>query len=133
VLTILVAKPVFLPAVPYDSPKFFRKIQYISTLSELAENVPLTQIDIAPAVYQYASRPQLSNFFLNQTPNRENLKYERQIILPLKEHACMFGVPLEDLMGEFGENGGIPRVVKDCVEYLRECGMTTSVPSGFPI
>ena len=35
-----------------DSPKFFRKITYIDTLSELSCHVPLTQIDIPPAVYQ---------------------------------------------------------------------------------
>jgi hypothetical protein len=34
------------------SPKFFSKIVYISTLSELAYHVPLTQIDIPPAVYK---------------------------------------------------------------------------------
>lgn len=33
------------------SPKFFRKITYIDNLSELACHVPLTQIDIPPAVY----------------------------------------------------------------------------------
>ena len=42
-----------------SSAKFFRKIEYISTLSELAYHVPLTQIDIPPAVYQCVqlSRP----------------------------------------------------------------------------
>ena len=40
---------------PLCSPKFFRKITYASTLSELASYVPLTQIDIPPAVYQYVS------------------------------------------------------------------------------
>ena len=35
------------------SPKFFRKITYITTLSALAFQVPLTQIDVPPAVYQY--------------------------------------------------------------------------------
>lgn len=52
---VKVARPSFL-SLPYlfqCSPKFFAKIQYIRTLSELAEHVPLTQIDIAPAVYQY--------------------------------------------------------------------------------
>lgn len=34
------------------SPKFFRKLTYVQTLSELAYEVPLTQIDIPPAVYQ---------------------------------------------------------------------------------
>ena len=37
---------------PSHSPKFFRKITYINTLSELAYHVPITQIDIPPAVYQ---------------------------------------------------------------------------------
>ena len=35
------------------SPKFFRKITYVDTLSELASYVPLTQIDVPPAVYQF--------------------------------------------------------------------------------
>ena len=35
------------------SPKFFRKITYVTSLSELAFQVPLTQIDVLPAVYQY--------------------------------------------------------------------------------
>ena len=35
------------------SPKFFRKILYVETLSELAYHVPITQIDIPPAVYKY--------------------------------------------------------------------------------
>lgn len=34
------------------SPKFFRKLQYYNTLSELAIYVPLTQIDIPAPVYQ---------------------------------------------------------------------------------
>lgn len=38
---------------PIGSPKFFRKITYIDTLSDLATQVPLTQIDIPPAVYKY--------------------------------------------------------------------------------
>ncbi|KAI0337465.1 Rho GTPase activation protein [Trametopsis cervina] len=87
------------------SPKFFRKITYVNTLSDLAVQVPITQIDIPPAVYQ------------------ENLKYERQITMPTTTHADLFGVPLEELMGFDGEKGGIPRVVKDCIQYLRETGL----------
>ncbi|PFH48610.1 hypothetical protein AMATHDRAFT_149485, partial [Amanita thiersii Skay4041] len=87
------------------SPKFFRKITYIQTLSELAFHVPLTQIDIHPAVYQ------------------ENLKYESRITLPVHTRSNIFGVPLEALMGFYGEKGGIPRVVKDCIQFLRETGM----------
>jgi len=87
------------------SPKFFRKITYVNTLSELAYLVPLTQIDIPPAVYQ------------------ENMKYEREIKMPVPSRADLFGVPLEDLMGYDGEKGGIPRVVKDSIMFLRETGM----------
>jgi len=35
----------------------------------------------------------------------------------------MFAVPLEDLMGYDGEKDGIPRVIKDSIQYLRETGM----------
>ena len=54
--------------------------------------------------------------------DRENLKYEKQIVLPTPTHADLFGVPLEELMGYDGEKGGIPRVVKDCIQYLRDTG-----------
>ncbi|CAE6487177.1 unnamed protein product [Rhizoctonia solani] len=87
------------------SPKFFRKITYVSTLSELARHVPLTQIEIAPAVYN------------------ENLKHERTITLPSTVPSSLtFGVPLEQLMGPDGEASPVPRVIRDCVEYLRSEG-----------
>ena len=105
-----------------SSAKFFRKIEYISTLSELAYHVPLTQIDIPPAVYQCVqlSRPR---HFLFKTNCRENAQYEREIVLPMPVRSSVFGVPLEELMGYDGEKGGIPRVVKDCIQFLRETGM----------
>lgn len=34
--------------------------------------------------------------------------------------SLVFGVPLEDLMGYEGERGSVPRVVKDCAQFLRE-------------
>lgn len=43
-------------------------------------------------------------------------------MLPTPTHADLFGVPLEELMGYDGEKGGVPRVVKDCIQYLRETG-----------
>ncbi|KAI0051443.1 RhoGAP-domain-containing protein [Auriscalpium vulgare] len=100
------SKMLFSLAGAFISPKFFRKITYIDTLSDLAHHVPLTQIDVPPAVYQ------------------ENLKREREIRLPIPTHANLFGVHLEELMGYDGEKGGIPRVVKDCIQYLRETGLT---------
>ncbi|KAJ3903086.1 hypothetical protein F5879DRAFT_961223 [Lentinula edodes] len=87
------------------SPKFFRKITYLDTLSELAYHVPLTQIDIPPAVYH------------------ENSKYEKKITLPIPTPSSTFGVPLEDIMGYHGEKGGIPRPVKDAIQFLRDTGL----------
>ncbi|KAF8811575.1 Rho GTPase activation protein [Phlegmacium glaucopus] len=100
------SKMLFSLAGAIISPKFFRKLIYITTLSELAQYVPLTQIDIPPAVY------------------RENLKHEQTITLPIPMRSSVFGVPLEDLMGYNGEKGGIPRVVKDTIQFLRDSGLT---------
>ena len=38
--------------------------------------------------------------------------------------SSIFGVPLENLMGYNGEKGGIPRVVKDTIQFLRDSGMS---------
>ncbi|CAA7264927.1 unnamed protein product [Cyclocybe aegerita] len=99
------SKMLFSLAGAIISPKFFRKLTYITTLSELAEHVPITQIDISPAVYQ------------------ENLKHERKIKLLVPIRSSTFGVPLEDIMGYDGEKGGIPRVVRDAIQFLRDSGM----------
>lgn len=99
------SKMLFSLAGAVVSPKFFRKIAYMNTLSDLAYHVPITQIDIPPAVYQ------------------ENLKHEKEVRLPVPTRADLFGVPLEELMGFDGEKGGIPRVVKDCIQYLRDNGL----------
>jgi len=62
---------------------------------------------------------------------RENSKLEREIILPTPTRANIFSVPLEDLMGYDGEKDGIPRVIKDSIQYLRETGMC--FPSSSPL
>ncbi|KAF9046297.1 hypothetical protein BJ165DRAFT_1141839 [Panaeolus papilionaceus] len=99
------SKMLFSLAGAIISPKFFRKLTYITTLSELALHVPITQIDIPPAVYH------------------ENLKFERKITLPTPVRSSIFGVPLEELMGFNGEKGPIPRVVKDSIQFLRDTGL----------
>ncbi|KAK7054514.1 hypothetical protein VNI00_003712 [Paramarasmius palmivorus] len=99
------SKMLFSLAGAVISPKFFRKITYTDTLSDLAYHVPLTQIDIPPAVYQ------------------ENHKHEKTITLPTPMPSSTFGVPLEDIMGYEGEKGGIPRVVRDAIAFLRETGL----------
>lgn len=99
------SKMLFSLAGAIVSPKFFRKISYVDTLSELATQVPLTQIDIPPAVY------------------KENLKQERHIVLPTPTRSNVFGVPLEELMGYNGEKGSIPRVLKDSIQDLLNSGL----------
>ncbi|KAG6884912.1 hypothetical protein C0993_007279 [Termitomyces sp. T159_Od127] len=43
--------------------------------------------------------------------------------MPTPVRSNIFGVPLEELMGYDGEKGGLPRVVKDSIQYLRENGL----------
>lgn len=105
------------------SPKFFRKITYLDTLSELAYHVPLTQIDIPPAVYQYVSSNCHISKLMCLSLYSENSKYEKKITLPIPTPSSTFGVPLEDLMGYHGEKGGIPRPVKDAIQFLRDTGL----------
>lgn len=50
------------------------------------------------------------------------MRHEKQINMPIPIRASVFGVPLEELMGCDGEKGGIPRVVKDAIQYIRESG-----------
>ncbi|KAI6122637.1 hypothetical protein EDD16DRAFT_746097 [Pisolithus croceorrhizus] len=99
------SKMLFSLAGAVISPKFFRKIAYINTLSDLAHHVPLTQIDISAAVY------------------KENLKYEKEVTMPIPIRASLFGVPLEELMGYDGEKDSIPRVARDAIQYIRESGL----------
>ncbi|KAH8818849.1 Rho GTPase activation protein [Flagelloscypha sp. PMI_526] len=105
------SKMLFSLAGAFISPKFNQKIGYISTLSMLAREVPLTQIDVPSAAYA------------------ENTKFEKKVELPSNGFGGfdaregsnrVFGTPLEDIMGYDGERGGVPRVVKDCVRTLRE-------------
>jgi Rho GTPase-activating protein 1 len=58
---------------------------------------------------------------------RENAKHEQRITLPIQTRSNLFGVHLEELMGYDGEKGGVPRVVKDCVQYLRRTGAFSSL------
>lgn len=54
---------------------------------------------------------------------RENLKHEKQITVPGQDAASqMFGISLDQLMGEDGLSSGLPRVVKDCVDDIRARG-----------
>jgi Rho GTPase-activating protein 1 len=115
------------------SPKFFRKIQYVPTLSALATFVPLTNLDLHPAVYKCES-PSPMSFQTGRSQlhfaARENLKHEREIRLPHTHdnRSQMFGISLAELMGDDGLSSGIPRAVKDCVEYVRRRGIRYGLP-----
>ncbi|KAG5513779.1 hypothetical protein PMAC_000817 [Pneumocystis sp. 'macacae'] len=91
------------------SPKFARKIIYVSTLSELAKLVPFQQINVPADVYAH------------------NLKYELNITLPgtmfFESKPQMFGLSLSQVMGTEGENG-LPKVVKDICAYIRSEALT---------
>lgn len=56
---------------------------------------------------------------------RENLNYEREIIVPKDQQGShrMFGVALDELMGPDGEFSAVPPVIRDCVAYLRSQGL----------
>ena len=58
---------------------------------------------------------------------RENLKYESSIKMPTPARSNVFGVRLEEVMGYNGEKGGVPRVIKDAAQYLRETGTTSLI------
>jgi Rho GTPase-activating protein 1 len=58
----------------------------------------------------------------------ENLKHEKDIQLPVPTRRDLFGVPLEELMGWDGEKGGVPRVIRDAVQFLRETGAFSWLP-----
>ncbi|OMH80307.1 Rho GTPase-activating protein 1 [Zancudomyces culisetae] len=90
------------------SPKFNRKLVWISKLSDLAKEVPLEQINIPDAVYAH-----------NLTKEQQ-IEYEADFSMPGK----YFGVELEALMGQNGERG-VPPVVTDAVDYLFSHGLTT--------
>ncbi|KAJ2455377.1 hypothetical protein EV183_000913 [Coemansia sp. RSA 2336] len=83
------------------SPKFAKKVKWIDTLSELAQAVPINQINIPPEVYQF------------------NTTKEAQIKVPThgRPPSRFFGVPLERLMGAHGEQG-LPAPVADALDYL---------------
>ncbi|KAJ1734175.1 hypothetical protein LPJ61_001213 [Coemansia biformis] len=83
------------------SPKFARKVKWVDTLSELAQAVPINQINIPPEVYQY-----------NATKEARVT-----VAVPSRPASRYFGVPLEQLMGMRGELG-LPAPVADALDYL---------------
>ncbi|ORY03791.1 Rho GTPase activation protein, partial [Basidiobolus meristosporus CBS 931.73] len=91
------------------SPKFAKKVVYVETLSKLASYVPIQQIQIPDAVYEF------------------NFQFESQIIVPSNQDKTSFtpqafGVPIETMMGQEGELG-LPEFFCDCIEFIRVNGI----------
>ncbi|KAK0550624.1 hypothetical protein OC845_002579 [Tilletia horrida] len=107
----------------FVSPKFARKIVQVQTLSQLATFVPLTQIDIPPEVLQ-VNQSYEAAVTLPSRSGPDGTADQGDADISYDQQHQMFGVSLEKLMGLHGEKGGIPRVVRDCVEALR-----TPIPS----
>lgn len=87
------------------SPKFFKKLIWISSLSQLSNHIPLSRIKIPAEV------------------SLEISKREPQFVKPfspkVKENG-IFCVPLEHL---FARIGGIPVVITDSIEDIRKRGL----------
>lgn len=77
------------------SPKFRRKVLHVSTLSQLAQQVDITRINIPPAVYLH------------------DLKVESSITIP-RHHTPVFAMPI----GSDGSHPAVPRFFDDALEYL---------------
>lgn len=84
------------------SPKFAKKVKWIDTLSQLALEVPIDQINIPPEVYQHNATKEADIKIVS--PSRSSQQR-------------FFGVPLEKLMGVHGELG-LPAPVADALDYL---------------
>ncbi|KAI9140696.1 divergent CRAL/TRIO domain-containing protein [Paraphysoderma sedebokerense] len=95
------------------SPKFFKKLAYVETLTDLSKLVPVHQINIPQAVIDY-------NRAGDPTFHRSGVLSS----VPKKVAATsgQYGVPLDQLMGPKGEKG-IPSAIRICVEFLEKEGI----------
>ncbi|CAO1636988.1 unnamed protein product [Sympodiomycopsis kandeliae] len=120
------------------SPKFARKITTVYTLSDLAQHVDLTQIDIPPSVLKCNMRFEKEVKMppegpASQKPGEAQSGDESSHDSAPAEQSRVFGTPIQTLMGHRGEKGGIPRVLKDCVEELQRLIPDAEDPSKPPI
>lgn len=98
------------------SPKFSRKLYYITHLSALGEHVHLDQIDIPPQVKEYDL--QISSHFKG-TASKAPVFYATPAEIPKTKQ---FGVSLS-WMKEHNDGECIPVVMSTSVKFLREYGL----------
>ncbi|KAJ2882818.1 hypothetical protein H4R27_003187 [Coemansia aciculifera] len=107
------------------SPKFFAKVTWVDTLSQLATMVPLSQVSIPQPVYEYNMKVE-SALPVLPTPLRQQQQQQQQ--QQEQQPQMAFGVPLEGLMARSGSSSGgviLPRPVRECIAYLRHNGVAT--------
>ncbi|KAI9344825.1 divergent CRAL/TRIO domain-containing protein [Zopfochytrium polystomum] len=85
------------------SPKFAKKVEWMSTLTDLSAQVPMGLIEIPQPVLE--------------VDRSLGSSYSPVLVAPKQ-----FGTSIEALMGSKGEKG-LPRVVKDCTRYIRANGL----------
>ncbi|TPX60576.1 hypothetical protein PhCBS80983_g01671 [Powellomyces hirtus] len=97
------------------SPKFARKVHWVYNLDQLGASVPLNQLFIPDVIREVdAGTSKAKPSTLIDTPKEDNPDQLSKV----------FGAPLHDIMGANGEKG-IPRVIADCIHYIRTDGLET--------
>lgn len=109
-------------AAPLVSPKFYRKIAYVRTLSDLAAVVPMRQILVPPEAVRCVhhldrayKEHQLS--YSCRRDSRANLTLEQSVTLPSLVAPEVFGRPLSALMPR--PNADLPLVISQSTSFLR--------------
>ncbi|KAJ2732838.1 hypothetical protein H4R23_002752, partial [Coemansia sp. Cherry 401B] len=91
------------------SPKFFAKVTWVDTLSQLAALVPLNQINVPQPVYDYNAKVDGA-----RGPAAE------ASVAPASPDTQVFGVPLATDTAQLP-----PRAVRQCISYIRQHGLAT--------
>ncbi|KAI9203378.1 Rho GTPase activation protein [Polychytrium aggregatum] len=103
----------------FISSKFAAKIVWVPNLTHLSSYVPIAQLQIPDVIYEI-------NYTLEETPASSSRHLDRVDLVrrsvDLSPHMSanshrVFGVPLQELMGQDGEKG-LPIVLGDCIEFL---------------
>jgi len=114
------------------SPKFAKKIVWISCLHHLSRYIPYKEITIPLKIFEYERKNNLDKIVAvdhnilesssSSSSDTSSINSSNDEISPIKNSETVFGVPLEQLMGYEGERG-IPKIVSDAVEFLLENGL----------
>ena len=94
--------------------KFVKKIVQVKSMSDLATMVDIRQIDFPPEVLACNSKVE------ERVGLGDGKRIETATLSRALEATRVFGVRLEDLMGQRGEKGGVPRCLRECAEFLRD-------------